>query len=100
MKLCRFIDARNQPRVGILDQKDTVADLTAAGVADLTSLFESSNLPATLTELSRQPVPRLALASVRLLAPVEGQEVWAAGVTYLRSKTARMEESDLSASAY
>ena len=28
-----------------------------------------------------------------LLAPVESQEVWAAGVTYLRSKAARMEES-------
>jgi 2-dehydro-3-deoxy-D-arabinonate dehydratase len=27
------------------------------------------------------------------LAPVAGQEVWAAGVTYLRSRTARMEES-------
>ncbi len=35
-----------------------------------------------------------------LLTPVEGQEVWAAGVTYLRSKTARMEESDFSANAY
>ena len=28
-----------------------------------------------------------------LLAPVESQEVWAAGVTYLRSRVARMEES-------
>ena len=28
------------------------------------------------------------------------QEVWAAGVTYLRSKDARMEESDFSATAY
>jgi 2-dehydro-3-deoxy-D-arabinonate dehydratase len=37
---------------------------------------------------------------VLLLPPVERQEVWAAGVTYLRSKTARMEESDFSASAY
>jgi 2-dehydro-3-deoxy-D-arabinonate dehydratase len=29
----------------------------------------------------------------RVLAPVESQEVWAAGVTYYRSRTARMEES-------
>jgi 2-dehydro-3-deoxy-D-arabinonate dehydratase len=29
----------------------------------------------------------------KLLPPVAGQEVWAAGVTYLRSRTARMEES-------
>ena len=29
----------------------------------------------------------------KILAPIGSQEVWAAGVTYLRSKTARMEES-------
>lgn len=29
-----------------------------------------------------------------LLAPIEGQEVWAAGVTYKRSREARMEESE------
>src|SRR6185369_6446874 len=38
--------------------------------------------------------------SVRLLTPIESQEVWAAGVTYLRSREARMEESEFSASAY
>src|SRR5207248_7566752 len=32
-------------------------------------------------------------ASGRLLPPIDRQEVWAAGVTYLRSKVARMEES-------
>ena len=42
----------------------------------------------------------LPLADIVLLPPVERQEVWAAGVTYLRSKTARMEESDFSATAY
>jgi len=30
---------------------------------------------------------------VRLLAPLQSQEIWAAGVTYYRSRTARMEES-------
>src|SRR2546430_12929984 len=35
-----------------------------------------------------------------LLAPIQSQEVWAAGVTYLRSKAARMEESNFSANAY
>jgi 2-dehydro-3-deoxy-D-arabinonate dehydratase len=34
-----------------------------------------------------------------LLAPIGTQEVWAAGVTYLRSKTARMEESKESGGA-
>ena len=44
--------------------------------------------------------PRVPLAGVQLCAPVERQEIWAAGVTYLRSKAARMEESDFSAKAY
>jgi 2-dehydro-3-deoxy-D-arabinonate dehydratase len=35
------------------------------------------------------PVP----TDVELLAPVESQEIWAAGVTYLRSRDARIEES-------
>lgn len=33
------------------------------------------------------------LATQHLLAPIGTQEIWAAGVTYLRSKNARMEES-------
>lgn len=33
----------------------------------------------------------------RLLPPIEAQEVWAAGVTYFRSRTARMEESRVAA---
>jgi 2-dehydro-3-deoxy-D-arabinonate dehydratase len=41
-------------------------------------------LPYTLADLGREE---------RLLPPMDRQEVWAAGVTYLRSKEARMEES-------
>ena len=40
------------------------------------------------------------MQDVRLLAPIARQEVWAAGVTYRRSKTARMEESEAAASCY
>ena len=29
------------------------------------------------------------------LAPIDSQEVWAAGVTYVRSRTARMKESEV-----
>ena len=37
----------------------------------------------------------LPAASADLVAPIECQEVWAAGVTYFRSRTARMEESEV-----
>lgn len=36
---------------------------------------------------------RLSGLPARLRAPIESQEIWAAGVTYYRSRTARMEES-------
>jgi 2-dehydro-3-deoxy-D-arabinonate dehydratase len=36
----------------------------------------------------------------QLLPPLESQEVWAAGVTYRRSREARMEESEKEASVY
>jgi 2-dehydro-3-deoxy-D-arabinonate dehydratase len=53
-----------------------------------------------LKEIGQRDLPRRPLNEVTLRAPVERQEIWAAGVTYLRSKTARMEESNFSATAY
>ncbi len=43
---------------------------------------------------------RIPLSQATLLAPIDRQEVWAAGVTYKRSQTARMEESEHGASHY
>jgi 2-dehydro-3-deoxy-D-arabinonate dehydratase len=101
MKLCRFRSANAPwPCVGLLADEQTVLDLSSVGVTCLTSLLDAPDLLARLAALQRKGARRLALSEVTLLAPVERQEVWAAGVTYLRSKTARMEESDFSASAY
>src|SRR5687767_9453521 len=77
-----------------------ISDLTTAGVKQLTPLLERSDPVGYLKSLSPEKLPQLHIGDVRLLAPVERQEVWAVGVTYLRSKKARMEESDFSASAY
>ncbi len=102
MKLCRFKtdSCCHHARIGLTTDDTTVLDLSAAGVSMLTTLLESDNLIALLQSLAALPLPRLNLAEVTLLAPVEQQEVWAAGVTYLRSKKARMDESEFSASAY
>jgi 2-dehydro-3-deoxy-D-arabinonate dehydratase len=40
--------------------------------------------------------PEAAFPASHLLPPIEGQEVWAAGVTYYRSRSARMEEAESS----
>ncbi|MBH40386.1 MAG: fumarylacetoacetate hydrolase [Chloroflexi bacterium] len=98
MKLCRFKNAEGELRVGLAIDESTIADLSAGGVESITEILEDADGLARVEGLS--DLPTISLAEVELLSPVEKQEVWAAGVTYLRSKKARMEESDFSANAY
>lgn len=100
MKLCRFTSAGETVRIGMAADAAHLVDLTAAGIERLSTVLDSDDPLAVLGGIDTQSLPRLALSDVVLHAPVEQQEVWAAGVTYLRSKTARMEESDFSATAY
>ncbi|MGA2748203.1 MAG: fumarylacetoacetate hydrolase family protein [Verrucomicrobiota bacterium] len=100
MKICRFKNKTDEVRVGLVADDATLLDLAPAGITELFTLLENGNPLAQLNQLAGKNPPRVALAEVKLLAPVERQETWAAGVTYLRSKTARMEESDFSATAY
>jgi len=100
MKLCRFEPNKGDVHIGSLLGSGIVLDLTSAGISDLSELLEKDDPSTDLSNLSRENLPRFGLHEVRLLPPVERQEVWAVGVTYLRSKKARMEESDFSATAY
>jgi 2-dehydro-3-deoxy-D-arabinonate dehydratase len=100
MKLCRFKTGPNDVRIGWVTDDTSVLDLTSAGITQLNPLLESADPGGELNALDKKNLQRLSLSDVQLCAPVERQEVWAAGVTYLRSKTARMEESDFSATAY
>ena len=99
MKLCRFKYETAEARIGLVAD-GSVLDLTPAGITRMFPLLESADTMGQLKRLAGAKLPGHALREVKFLAPVEGQEVWAAGVTYLRSKTARMEESDFSANAY
>jgi 2-dehydro-3-deoxy-D-arabinonate dehydratase len=95
LKLCRFLK-ENQPAVGLyLDEG--VADLSGLGFKSLTEILEDTSRLKAINEAN---IPGTKHHAVRLLPPVENQEIWAAGVTYLRSKKARMDESEFSASAY
>jgi 2-dehydro-3-deoxy-D-arabinonate dehydratase len=98
--LCRFTEAsRKDVRVGLVEE-GVVRDLTGAGVRRLDDLLERADLGDQLARLKQASLAEWSVDQVRLLTPVESQEIWAAGVTYLRSKQARMEESDFSARAY
>ena len=99
MKLCRFLN-QNQIRIGVVDERGMISDLNAAGVTQFTPVLERDDAVAHLQSLTKQTLPQFHVADVPLLPPIERQEVWAVGVTYLRSKKARMEESDFSATAY
>src|SRR4051812_13317863 len=57
------------------------------------TLFRRDDLSAYLRQRLRTAPSHLA-PPIAALAPIGSQEVWAAGVTYLRSKQARMEESE------
>jgi len=98
--LCRFSAAPDHDvRIGLV-AGGRVRDLTGAGVRRLDDLLERADLREQLTRLTQASLAERPLDQVRVLTPVESQEIWAAGVTYLRSKQARMEESDFSARAY
>jgi len=101
MNLCRFTNGTSADvRIGLIASTLAVFDLTDAGVRRMYDLIERPDLADELMRLSQAGLPAHPLDSVRLLTPVESQEVWAAGVTYFRSKQARMEESEFSATAY
>jgi 2-dehydro-3-deoxy-D-arabinonate dehydratase len=98
--LCRFTSPSHADvHVGLVDG-DSVRDLTPAGVQRLDQLLAREDLADHLARAQQARLPEWSLQQLRLVTPVESQEIWAAGVTYLRSKQARMEESDFSARAY
>lgn len=62
--------------------------------SDWTVLTSRDDLSSYLRSLIEKLKPVSAPDPKTLLAPIENQEVWAAGVTYYRSRTARMEEAE------
>jgi 2-dehydro-3-deoxy-D-arabinonate dehydratase len=99
MKLVKCQTATGEVLVAQLDG-EIVRPLSFddSACSTLADIIESGNPSETAASLVSEQ--ELALAEVTLLAPIDQQEVWAAGVTYKRSQTARMEESETSASCY
>ena len=82
------IDAGEGPRLAAgAGRAARGASRPESGVSDLLQPGGWESLPQLAA--GGEPVP----AGHRVLAPVDGQEVWAAGVTYRRSRDARLAES-------
>jgi 2-dehydro-3-deoxy-D-arabinonate dehydratase len=76
-------------------------DLTQVEVCNsLTDVLHSDDPVGLAHFLLRPETAPVPSQNVTFLAPIDQQEVWAAGVTYKRSQVARMEESETGASHY
>jgi 2-dehydro-3-deoxy-D-arabinonate dehydratase len=100
MRLCRFRTLDNQAHVGLVRDDQRIFDLCASGIERIEAVLEADRPMEEVSARLAENLPSHDQQDVTLLPPVERQEVWAVGVTYLRSKKARMEESEFSATAY
>ncbi|PQO30790.1 fumarylacetoacetate hydrolase family protein [Blastopirellula marina] len=95
MKIVKYLDAAQTPRTGWWDG-DHIRPLTLS-LFPLLEMSDPAEVAKAHVDRDSDPIP---FASATLLPPIEQQEVWAAGVTYTRSKAARMEESEAAADCY
>lgn len=101
MKLVKYTLAGEGERMGHLVRDEIIPLVSTAGqYQTLTDILEADD-PLSVMDLLADPATgRVSLDAVTLLAPIDQQEVWAAGVTYTRSRTARMEESQSASACY
>jgi 2-dehydro-3-deoxy-D-arabinonate dehydratase len=102
MQLCKVQLANGEIRVGavseghvrFLDQEDYV------GMRSLTDILYSEDPAVVARDLIDDRARNVPLRDLTVLPPLDQQEVWAAGVTYTRSRDARERESAGAASFY
>ena len=99
MKLAKFLDASDSVCVGQVTETELIPLVTNDSYRTLAELLAAANPSEAAESLQRKPAISLE-ETIRWLPPIDQQEVWAAGVTYKRSQTARMEESEAAASCY
>jgi len=98
MQLARVRNADGLCSAAVVDGDGARLLAMSEAYPTLSALLEAADPAAAVKSLSAgaaQP-----LAELSLQAPLDHQEVWAAGVTYKRSQVARMEESLGAASFY
>ena len=102
MHLCRFYDPQRGARLGLV-HNGAVCDISTRWPT-MTAFLQWSvgcqDMLKLLTQVAAAATPWMRLEefettpnSLRLLKPTDEQEIWAAGVTYERSRIAREEES-------
>jgi 2-dehydro-3-deoxy-D-arabinonate dehydratase len=95
MQLCKVQLETGEVRVGaVSDGQVRFLDLQGyAGTHALSEVLHASRPSSVAHDLIDDNARSVSLNEVTLLAPIDRQEVWAAGVTYQRSKDERQRES-------
>jgi 2-dehydro-3-deoxy-D-arabinonate dehydratase len=97
VQLCKLLDRSGNCRVGLVEAGAVRLMRGPQQLAEILQFPDTARLARSLLEPQAQPIP---LSDAVLLPPVDAQEVWAAGVTYVRSKAARERESQGAARFY
>ncbi|PQO33737.1 fumarylacetoacetate hydrolase family protein [Blastopirellula marina] len=99
MRLAKFIGTHGTPAVGLVRDNEVV-QFSSHEVNSLFDILNAESPIQVVESLLPHAEQTLSLDQVVWLPPIDQQEVWAAGVTYKRSQTARMEESEAAADCY
>lgn len=97
MKIAKYISRVGVPRLARVEADQLVPLVAEAKLFDLLEGKDPAEVAEAAIDGREKPIQ---LAEAKLLAPLDEHEVWAAGVTYTRSKSARMEESEAAADCY
>ena len=101
MQLCNYQLETGETGAGVVvDDHVRPLTLDATGPRTLSDVLHAENPRRVAQELVQNDGKRWPLEDVTLLAPIDQQEVWAAGVTYKRSQEARERESEGAAQFY
>jgi 2-dehydro-3-deoxy-D-arabinonate dehydratase len=99
MQLIKFTaDDSPSPSVGLMSGDSVIA--IGSGDQCLTELLHARDRLQQLESRRKVASRSFPLKSVQIMAPLDAQEVWGAGVTYERSKVAREQESEQAATFY
>jgi 2-dehydro-3-deoxy-D-arabinonate dehydratase len=95
MQLCKVQWHSGEVRVGLVqDRHVSLLDLeNVPGVHCLSDILHDENPAVLARELVDEQAQHWPIDDLVLLAPIDRQEVWAAGVTYRLSQEARQRES-------
>lgn len=99
MHISKFTDTSGRSRVALVENGQLIPLRMTPDLTTLADILAAERPIAAAGSLVRDE-PIAIDDRTQWLPPIDQQEVWAAGVTYRRSQTARMEESAAAASCY